>query len=95
MMMNKTIKALYNGEIRFYAEEYPTDHEYLAMKDSYNELQRHLADMLDEHGQDLLDELLNLRTSMDSITDVNDFIDGFRLGARLMLEAIYDDAEEA
>ena len=51
--------------------------------------------MLDEHGQDLLDELLNLRTSMDSITDVNDFIDGFRLGARLMLEAIYDDAEEA
>lgn len=74
MMMNKTIKALYNGEIRFYAEEYPTDHEYLAMKDSYNELQRHLADMLDEHGQDLLDELLNLRTTMDSMTDVNDFI---------------------
>ena len=44
------------------------------MKDSYNELQRHLADMLDEHGQDLLDELLNLRTTMDSMTDVNDFI---------------------
>lgn len=93
-MMNKTIKALYNGEIRFYAEEYPTDHEYLAMSDSYNELQRHLADMLDEHGQDLLDELLDLRISMDSMTDVNDFVDGFRLGARLMLEAIYDEPDE-
>ena len=51
--------------------------------------------MLDEHGQDLLDELLNVRTTMDSMTDINDFIDGFRLGARLMLEAIYDgDTEE-
>lgn len=94
-MLDKTIRQLYEGNIHFTNELYPTDHEYLAMKDSYNELQRHLADMLDEHGQDLLDELLNVRTTMDSMTDINDFIDGFRLGARLMLEAIYDgDTEE-
>lgn len=84
--MNKTIKMLYEGEIRPYAGAYPSDHEYLAMKDSYNELQRHISDMLDE--------LLNLRNNMDSFTDVNDFTDGFRLGARLMLEAIYDEKEE-
>lgn len=93
-MMNKTIRQLYEGNIHFTSELYPTDHEYLAMKDSYNELQRHLSDMLDEHGRDLLDELLNLRSTMDSMTDVNDFVDGFRLGARLMLEAIYDDPDE-
>lgn len=93
-MMNKTIRQLYEGNIHFTSELYPADHEYLAMKDSYNELQRHLSDMLDEHGRDLLDELLNLRSTMDSMTDVNDFVDGFRLGARLMLEAIYDDPDE-
>ena len=93
-MISKTIRQLYEGNIHFTNELYPTDHEYLSLKDSYNELQRHLSDMLDEQGRDLLDELLNMRTTMDSITDVNDFIDGFRLGARLMLEAIYDESEE-
>ena len=73
-MLDKTIRQLYEGNIHFTNELYPTDHEYLAMKSSYSELQRRLADMLDEHGQDLLDELLNLRTTMDSMTDVNDFI---------------------
>ena len=92
--MDKTIRALYNGELRPCEGEYPTDHEYLAIRDSYDELQRHLSDKLDQHGKDLLNELLNLRTNMNSFYDADDFVSGFRLGARLMLEAIYDDEAE-
>lgn len=93
-MLNKTIKMLYDGDIHFQNEYYSTNQEYLALKDSYNELQMHLSELLDEHAQGLLEELLNLRIMMDSATDSNDFVDGFKIGARLMLEAIYDEADE-
>lgn len=65
------------------------------------EYQRLMADMvdnidkfmstLDENGQRLWNEIRDAELQMESIADKESFIDGFCLGAQIMLEIISND----
>ena len=92
--MGQILRQLYYGEVLpleglsslnpdYLAKRIQLDEQFAAMKDA-------LVDMLDERGQKLLDDLLDLRTRVDSFMGVEDFAKGFRLGALIMKEILND-----
>ena len=44
--------------------------------------------MLNDQGRKLLEEIVTIRIQMDSSTDADTFSDGFKLGAKIMLEIL-------
>ena len=50
-----------------------------------------LIEKLDGAGQVLLAELIKARQEIDSITELENFILGFRLGVRMMVECMDDN----
>jgi len=90
--MEKILKQLYNNEIQLLETSYPTNPDYLELRDQFNEKNDVLMTMLNDQGRELLEEILVIRIQMDSSTDADTFSNGFKLGARIMLE-ILEDAE--
>ena len=86
--MDKTLRALYSGEIRPCEKAYPTDEVYRELAEQFEAQRAELVKLLDEKGAFLLTELLELHMEMCTYTDVEDFISGFRLGARIVLEIL-------
>ena len=50
--------------------------------------ERQLMERLDEDGQTILAKLIESRDEIESITALENFIWGFRLGARIMAECM-------
>ena len=92
--MDKTIRQLYNGELFPREKAYPKEQDYLGMRDEMDILQNSLFDMLDKDGKELLDDILCLKTRMCGYTDVDDFIEGFRLGAKLIIEVLCQSKDD-
>ncbi len=92
--MNNILSALYNGKI-FPAEQYhPKSKEYRKIqKEQYRRYEdfikalRKLNPPLDKRFIQIMDEQFDLMPFEFSEM----FIDGFRLGARIMLEVFQDD----
>ncbi|MCL1796104.1 MAG: hypothetical protein FWG37_04340, partial [Clostridia bacterium] len=77
--MEKILNQLYCGEIRPLEESYPTGSNYQELRQQFNAKNDLLADMLNDHGRELLTEIVDLRTQMDRFMDVAEFSKGFRL----------------
>jgi len=88
--MGKVLRQLYDGEIRPLEGSNPTDPDYLELRNQFGEKNDLLAGMLNDQGRKLLEEMIDLRIEMDSSTDVDTFSNGFKLGARIMLEILED-----
>lgn len=88
--MDKILKALYEGEL-YPAEQYrPMTEEYIALRkkhhQSYEDFIRKLGSPLDEEFIHIMDEQLDAVPFELAET----FIDGFRLGAKMMIEVFED-----
>lgn len=88
--MDKILQALYNGEL-YPAEQYlPMIEEYKALRkkqyENYEDFIKKIGSPLDKEFKRILDEQLD--TFPLQLSEM--FIDGFRLGARIMIEVFED-----
>jgi len=86
--MEKVLRQLYNNELQILESSYPTDPGYLELRDHFDKKSDLLAGMLNDQGRKLLEEIISLCMEMDGSLHVDKFSDGFKLGARIMLEIL-------
>lgn len=83
--MRKTLEDLYYGNIRPYESKISAGSELQKMTRRVDECEAQISEVLDESGRHTLEVLTNAQQEINSITAVENFIIGFRLGARLII----------
>ena len=86
--MRKTLEDLYYGNIKPNEQDMEPKSELRRAADRVTRLENQLTEQLDEAGQTVLAKLIESQQEIDSITALENFILGFRLGARIMAECM-------
>ena len=86
--MRDTLEDLYYGNITPNARQITPNSELKRAVDRITRFESQLAERLDGDGQTILAKLLESQDEAESITALENFILGFRLGARLMAECM-------
>ena len=86
--MRNTLEDLYYGNITPGAPQMASNSELKRATDRVTRFESQLTERLDEDGQTILAKLIESQHEVDSITALENFILGFRLGARLMAECM-------
>ena len=86
--MRKTLEDLYFGNITPNEQQMLPNSELQKAVDRVVRYENQLTKQLDEDGQSLLTKLIRSQHEIESITALENFILGFRLGARLMVECM-------
>lgn len=91
--MQKTIEQLFNGEI------YPSEQMHIRMEgyeearkiafQSHNQFEEKLCKAM----KDELDEMIAKHLDASCFEETQTFVNGFKLGARLMAEVFWEDKE--
>ena len=93
-MKDKTLLDLYYGKIAPAEQYQPIMEELIALQKEhyrhYDEFIKKLGSPLNEEFESIMDEQLEILPFDFSQT----FIDGFRLGARMMIEILWDYKQE-
>ena len=86
--MRNTLEDLYYGNITPGAQQMAPNSELKRAADRVARFESQLIERLDKDGQTILTKLVESQHEIDSITALENFILGFRLGARLMAESM-------
>ena len=86
--MRKTLEELYYGNLRPSEQRITANSELRKAVDTISRCEDKLESQLDEVGQKILLEMSAAQQTVDHITALENFILGFRLGARIMLECM-------
>ena len=86
-----TIQDLYYGRISPYEMSISTAPEYQKLKALANQHEDLLRESLSDEQKKLLDKLTESITDISSISERDMFINGFRLGVKLMIDVMKDD----
>lgn len=86
--MRKTLEDLYYGNITPNEQQMTPDSELKRAVDRVAKYENQLMERLKETEQDILTKLVRSQHEIDSITALENFILGFRLGVRLMAECM-------
>ena len=86
--MRNTLEDLYYGNITPGAQQAVPNSELKRATDRVARFESQLTEHLDEAGQTILAKLIESQDEIESITALENFILGFRLGARLMAECM-------
>ena len=86
--MRKTLEDLYYGNITPNAQDMAPNSELKRATDRVARFENQLTELLDETEQTILAKLIKSQHEIDSITALENFILGFRLGAKLMMECM-------
>ena len=86
--MRKTLEDLYYGNITPNAQNMAPNSELKRATDRVTRFENQLTERLDEAGQAVLAKLIESQHEIDSITALENFILGFRLGAKIMMECM-------
>ena len=86
--MRKTLEDLYFGNITPNEQQMAPDSELKKAVDRVVHYENQLTELLDEDGQTILTKLIRSQHEINSITALENFILGFRLGARIMAECM-------
>ena len=86
--MRNTLEDLYYGNITPGAQQIMPNSELKRATDRVTRFESQLTERLDEDGQTILAKLVESQHEVDSITALENFILGFRLGARLIAESM-------
>ena len=87
--MNTVIKDLYRGEINPNERTRIRDPEYLNYARESVRLAEELNTALNPEQKRIFEDYVNTCSFMDAIETQSRFTDGFRLGAKLLLEVFY------
>ena len=86
--MRKTLEDFYYGNITPNVQDMAPNSELRRSMDRVARFEKQLTEQLDEAGQTLLAKLIESQQEIDSITAMENFILGFRLGVRMMAECM-------
>ena len=86
--MRNTLEDLYYGNITPGAQQMVPNSELKRAVDRVARFESQLTERLDEDGQSILAKLIEARDEVESITARENFILGFRLGARITMECM-------
>ena len=86
--MRNTLEDLYYGNIAPNAQDMAPNSELKRATDRVTRFENQLTEQLDEAGQSVLEKLIESQQEIDSITAMENFILGFRLGAKIMMECM-------
>lgn len=86
--MRKTLEDFYYGNISPNEQQMAPGSELKRAVDRVAHYENQLTEILDETGQTLLTKLIRSQHEIDSITALENFILGFRLGAKIMMECM-------
>ena len=89
--MRTTLEDLYYGNITPGAQQITPNSELKRATDRVTRFESQLTERLDEDGQTILAKLIESQDEINSITALENFILGFRLGARMMAECMDDN----
>ena len=89
--MRNTLEDLYYGNITPGAQQMVHGSELQKAADRVARFESQLTERLDEDGKTILAKLIESKDEAESITALENFILGFRLGARLMAESMDDN----
>lgn len=86
--MRKTLEDFYYGNITPNVQDMAPNSELRRSMDRVARFEKQLMEQLDEAGKTLLAKLIESQQEIDSITAMENFILGFRLGVRMMAECM-------
>ena len=86
--MRNTLEDLYYGNITPGARQIVPNSELKRAVDRVTRFESQLKEQLDETGQSILAKLIESEDEIESITALENFILGFRLGARITMECM-------
>ena len=89
--MRKTLEDLYYGNIIPHEKRIAAKPELQRMIKRAAECEGKLTAMLNDEGKHTLNVLISAQQEIDGITAIENFISGFRLGVRLMVDCMDDD----
>ena len=88
--MGKMLRQLYDADIHPMEGSCPIDQDYRNLLEDYEKRNDLLLGMLNEQGQKLLGEMIDIRVQMNHLKNVDEFVCGFKLGAKFILEIMED-----
>ena len=86
--MRNTLEDLYYGNITPGTQQIAPNSELKRAVDRVTRFESQLTEQLDETGQSILEKLIESEDEIESITARENFILGFRLGARITMECM-------
>ena len=86
-----TIQDLYYGRISPYEMSISATPEYQKLKTLADKNEDLLKETLSDEQKELLEKLIECITDISSISERDMFINGFRLGMKLMIEVMKDE----
>ena len=86
--MRNTLEDLYYGNITPGAQQIVPNSELKRATDRVARFGSQLTERLDETGQTILAKLMESKDEIESITALENFILGFRLGERITMECM-------
>ena len=89
--MRKTLEDLYYGNITPSKQRMIPDSEMAKAVARVASCEKQLMEQLGETEQTILTKLIRSQHEINGITATENFILGFRLGIRLMVECMYDN----
>ena len=87
----KIIEDLYYGRISPYEMSISATPEYQKLKALADRNEDLLRESLSDKQKELLDKLIETVTDISSISERDMFINGFRLGVKLMIDIMKDE----
>ena len=87
----KIIEDLYYGHISPYEMSISAAPEYQKLKALADRNEDLLRESLSDEQKELLDKFIEAVTDISSISERDMFINGFRLGVKLMIEVMKDE----
>ena len=87
----KIIEDLYYGRISPYEMNISATPEYQKLKTLADRNENLLRESLSDEQKELLDKLIESVTDISSISELDMFINGFRLGIKLMIDVMQDE----
>lgn len=89
--MRNTLKDLYYGNITPYEQQMAPGSELKRAVERVARYESQLTEQLNENEQAILEKLIRSQHDINSITALENFILGFRLGARLVAECMNEN----
>ena len=86
-----TIQDLYYGRVSPYEMSISTVPEYQKLKALADRNEDSLRESVSDEQKEMLDKLIETVTDISSISERDMFINGFRLGIKLMIDVMQDE----
>lgn len=94
MQKEKILSKLYHGNINPVVKSVVQGSAYQKAMHRLTDLEEKLTALLDKEQQTLLQDFISVQGELNYISGEERFTDGFRMGARMMLEIFEKDGEQ-